>query len=145
MRPITITEDSGELASQIEAALLRDLRAHLPQSLNTGFTLVARAGEAAHAELVGGLSASTAYGWLLIKTLWVSEAQRQRGIGAQLMHAAEAKGRALGCHAAWLDTSNPQAHAFYLKLGYSVFGELANDPGQQPETHRRWFMRKDLG
>ena len=61
-----------------------------------------------------------------------------------MMARAEAKARAVGCHGAWLDTSNPEAMRFYAKLGYKPFGQLGNTPGQSPAGHRRWFMQKAL-
>ncbi len=100
--------------------------------------------KSAQNSLIGGLTASTSYGWILIKTLWVDEAQRNQGVGRLLMEEAEAKGIGLGCHSAWLDTSNPDAKTFYETLGYEVFGELSNDAEQFPESHRRWFLKKSL-
>lgn len=138
---ITIAEDDPKLAGTIEAELLRSLRATLPQSDNQGFLLSARSEDG---NLAGGLTASTSYGWLLIKTVWVAEAQRGRGLGSALMDKAEMKARDLGCHGAWLDTSSPDAMRFYEWLGYETFGQLSNAPGQTPETHRRWFMKKAL-
>jgi hypothetical protein len=60
------------------------------------------------------------------------------------MARAEQKAREVGCHNAWLDTSSPGAMCFYAKLGYTVFGQLANGSVQQPANHSRWFMRKAL-
>ena len=88
--------------------------------------------------------ASTSYSWLLIKILWVEESHRNSGIGQQLMEAAQAKGRTLNCHSAWLDTSSPKAYLFYARLGYEVFGQLENDATQSPPAHRRWFMKKSI-
>jgi GNAT superfamily N-acetyltransferase len=88
--------------------------------------------------------ASTSYGWLLVKMLWVDRAWRRTGVGTRLMAAAEEKGREIGCHAGWLDTSSAEARAFYLRLGYTVFGTLENEGGDVPAGHTRWFMRKRL-
>ena len=93
---------------------------------------------------MAGLTASTSYGWLLIKTLWVHEDQRGTGLGRQLVEAAEKKAQDLGCANAWLDTSNPAAHGFYRALGYEAFGVLENDQYTTPTGHRRWFMKKRL-
>ena len=137
----TIIEDEPQAASEIEIALLRDLRATLQQAENSSMTFTARnpAGE-----LVGGVSAGTSYGWLLIKTLWVAAEERRSGLGSRLLTAAEERGRMIGCHSAWLDTSNPQSAEFYARRGYVPFGELSNPPGQFLETHRRAFMKKTL-
>ena len=140
--PLVNIEDEGEeTAGIIENELLKALGVSLPQSQNRKFTLAAR-NEASL--LMGGLSASTSYGWLLIKMLWVDSAHRKQGIGAALVDYVEKNALAVGCHAAWLDTSNPDSMRFYRTLGYETFGELANLSGQYPEEHHRWFMKKLL-
>lgn len=141
MATITIEDDCEETAGFIEAELLKALGGTLPQSRNSRFIIAARDEKN---RLLGGLTASTSYEWMLIKTLWVDDSCRKQGIGAALVHFAEKRALSAGCHAAWLDTSNPNAMIFYLKLGYETFGQLANLPGQFAETHRRWFMKKSL-
>nr|CAA6827333.1 MAG: Unknown protein [uncultured Thiotrichaceae bacterium] len=136
---ISVEEGCGGLAEKLESELLASLAGELEQSLNTGFTLSAKNGEG---EVVGGLVASTSYGWLLVKILWVEESQRNSGIGHSLMKAAEAKAVGLNCHSVWLDTSSPKAYQFYSKLGYEVFGKLGNTDTQFPSGHCRWFMKK---
>ncbi|MEL6951008.1 MAG: GNAT family N-acetyltransferase [Pseudomonadota bacterium] len=142
MRP-TVRLVSGDAAADefLEKALLESLRSELPQSTNTSFVLSLKdpAGT-----IVGGLTANTSYGWLLIKVLWVEEAYRGLGFGRQLMEAAEQRARDADCHNAWLDTSHPEAMRFYLSLGYEVFGELSNTADQVPQGHARWFLRKSL-
>lgn len=145
MGPVTIAAvpaaQSVALAGEIERRLLDALSGINRQSANVPIVLAARDGAGA---LVGGLTGATSYGWLLVKTLWVAEGQRGSGIGSRLMQAAEDAGRAAGCHGAWLDTSNAGARAFYVRLGYADFGQLDNGPGQVPEGHVRWFMKKPL-
>ncbi len=126
---------------EIETELLKSLRSHLAQSTNTGFSLEIR--DDSH-QLIGGLTASTSYGWLLVKTLWVKDEYRGTGLGRSLMAAAEGKAVELECHSIWLDTSSPDALHFYQTLGYEVFGEIGNTPEQYPPEHRRWFMKKSL-
>lgn len=140
----TINESSTEfehLADYIEQQLLQSLRSELVQSENHSFILTAKSKQN---EVVAGLSASSSYGWLLIKTLWVKESYRAKGLGKQLMAKAEAHGTTLGCHTAWLDTSNPDAEQFYRNNGYCEFGRLENTPEQCPPSHKRWFMKKTL-
>lgn len=98
----------------------------------------------AHDELVGALVGSSAYGWFLVKMLWVAEGARSRGLGKRLMQEGEREALARGCHAAWLDTSNVGARRFYERLGYEVFGTLENQAGDAPPGHCRWFLRKRL-
>lgn len=142
---VRISKETGttknELASEIEQNLLSALARANTQSANESFILKA---SARGGHLVGGLTASTSYGWLLVKTLWVSDTCRTTGVGRQLMDAAEAEGIRLGCHGAWLDTSSIDARLFYEKLGYREFGRLENGPEKQPTGHCRWFMKKAL-
>lgn len=93
-----------------------------------------------HGRLVGGLLGSSCWQWLTIDFLWVSEELRGRGYGTRLLAAAESEAISRDCRHVYLDTFSFQARGFYEKLGYSVFGELQNFPGQ----HKRYFLRKDL-
>ena len=84
--------------------------------------------------------APTAYGWLFTQLLVVPEQTRGQGLGRRLMSLAEAEAVKRGCHAAWLDTFEFQAKAFYEKIGYSCFATLPDFP----KGSSRYFMRKDL-
>ena len=97
------------VADEIERQLLRSLTSINRQSANHRRTFCVKDQEG---QLIAGLTCSTAYGWLHIETLWVTEALRNRGLGRNLMSAAEAFGRESGCHSAWLDTSSACALAF---------------------------------
>jgi ribosomal protein S18 acetylase RimI-like enzyme len=57
-----------------------------------------------------------------------------------LMREAEAVARENGCTGIWLDTFSFQAPGFYEKLGYTVFGTLAD----YPPGHSRFFLHKTL-
>ncbi|MDJ0700020.1 MAG: GNAT family N-acetyltransferase [Woeseiaceae bacterium] len=138
---VLIEESDPSVAETIESELLKALRSTLVQSENSNFVLSAKN---AQNSLIGGLTASTSYGWVLIKVLWVDDAQRRKGVGRMLMEKAEIKGKSIGCHSVWLETSNPDAKGFYEALGYEVFGRLSNEAGQFPESHERWFMKKEL-
>ncbi|MGV1908295.1 GNAT family N-acetyltransferase [Agrobacterium cavarae] len=140
MKQIDIIEDPNA-AADVEAELLCTLRESLPQAQNLSLTFAARN---ADGQLVGGVSGSTSYGWLLIKTLWVRADARLAGLGSRLLTAAEDRGRDIGCHSAWLDTSSPEAMSFYEKRCYRPFGRLANADNQFPPSHRRTFMKKSL-
>lgn len=136
-----IEKADNNAAKLIDRELMLSLRKHLAQANNEQIVLTAKTD---NDQLIAGLTASTSYGWLLIKTLWVDESQRRNGIGTSLLDYVEGSGRKCGCHGAWLDTSSPDARTFYSAQGYSTFAELANSTGQQPESHRRWFMSKRL-
>jgi GNAT superfamily N-acetyltransferase len=95
----------------------------------------AREGES----VVAGLAGETYAGWLFIRYLWVGDALRRKGIGRELMAAAEARAAERGCWGAWVDTFSFQAPGFYRKLGYEPFGELDWSP-----DHKRFFLQKRL-
>lgn len=140
----TLREETVGFSSSVqhlEHELLQSLREELVQSENKSFALVARS---AAGDIVGGLTASSSYNWLLIKILWVEKASRGTGLGKTLLQRAEQQGSDSGCHAVWLDTSNPMAERFYTQHGYVEFGRLENGTGQSPSAHRRWFLKKYL-
>src|SRR5262245_52224268 len=96
--------------------------------------------EGADGGVVGGLYGRTAYDWLFVELLFVPESLRGRGLGSELMLRAETEAITRGCRHAWLDTFEFQARAFYERLGYACFGELAD----YPVGSARYFMRKAL-
>lgn len=77
--------------------------------------------------VVGGLWGATSYGWLYTQMLSVPAPLRGSGLGTRLIHAAEAEAVRRGCTRAWVDTQFG-ALGFYERLGYRVFGELAEFP-----------------
>src|SRR5262249_22969157 len=91
-------------------------------------------------QLVGGLVGNTVWGWLQVKQLWVASSLRGQGHGMRLLLAAEDEAQRRGCHHALLDTFDFQARGFYERLGYSVFGSVADFP----RRHERFFMAKAL-
>jgi GNAT superfamily N-acetyltransferase len=91
--------------------------------------------------VVGGLWGATAYGWLFTQLLVVPEKSRGQGLGRELLSMAETEAMKRGCHAAWLDTFEFQARAFYERIGYSCFATLPD----YPKGSSRYFMRKELG
>ena len=91
-------------------------------------------------EVVGGLLGEIYWDWLHIDILWVHETLREHGYGRKLMATAEREATARGCGSAFLDTFSFQALPFYERLGYEVFGELAD----YPPGHRRYFLKKSL-
>lgn len=133
--------EHANCSDAIEKEMLAALALANVQSSNISIVLALRDDDGS---LLGGLTASTSYGWLLIKTLWVAEELRGHGQGRALMDRAEAEGRAIGVHSVWLDTSSSMARTFYENLGYEEFGVLQNSPHQNPNGHCRWFMKKTL-
>lgn len=126
-------------AKDIETAMLADLAQINEQSLNLPLVFTRHCPDG---HLIGGVTGSTSYGWLLVKTLWVHHAHRSQGMAQSLMAQIETKAATLDCHSAWLDTSNSNARKFYERQGYMIFGCLENTTAQAPIGHARWFMRK---
>lgn len=138
---VRIAECDIAVAEWLEDKLLSSLKDTNTQAENLNIILAAKESED---QIVGGLVASTSYGWLLVKILWVESECRGSGIGRSLMEHAELSAFSRGCHGAWLDTSSADAQKFYLSLGYEIFGELRNCDDQLPSGHHRWFMKKSL-
>lgn len=90
--------------------------------------------------LVAGLSGYTAWGWLYVQWLWVSEAHRGQGLATQMLARAEAEAQGRGCHGAYIDTFNPDALRVYERAGYAVFGALPDFP----RGRTRSFLSKSL-
>src|SRR2546423_12584958 len=90
--------------------------------------------------VVGGLLGHTRWNWLYVAKLWVDERARGRGIGTQLLKAAEELARDRGCTDASLDTFEFQARPFYEKLGYELFGTLDGFP----PGYRQFYLHKRL-
>ncbi len=94
----------------------------------------------AEGTLIGGLTATTYWGWLDIDDLWLGESIRGQDIGTELMQMAETEAIRRGCKWAKLETFSFQARDFYEKLGYRVIGTLNDYP---PGSSFYW-MRKDF-
>ena len=90
--------------------------------------------------VVGGISGYTAWGWLYVQWLWLDEAHRGMGLAGRMLEAAEAEGRARGCHGSYIDTFNPIALRVYRRAGYVPFGELKDFPKGRTRT----FLSKPL-
>ena len=86
----------------------------------------------------GGLVGISYYDWLIVEMLFVPQPLRGHGLGTQLMRAAEAVAAARGCKGVWLDTGSPDAHQFYLRLGYQAFATLPD----HPRGHTKHFLAR---
>jgi GNAT superfamily N-acetyltransferase len=89
---------------------------------------------------IGGLTARIGYSRMFVELVFIPEHLRGQGLGEKLMREAETVAREHGCIGIWLDTFSFQAPGFYEKLGYTVFGELAD----YPPGHSRFFLHKHL-
>jgi GNAT superfamily N-acetyltransferase len=91
-------------------------------------------------EIIAGLSGYTAWGWLYVQWLWVSEALRGQGVAGQMLTAAETEAKARGCHGALIDTFSPVARRTYERQGYQTFG-IVDD---FPPGRSRIYLQKRL-
>lgn len=88
--------------------------------------------------VVGGLLGHTKWRWGYVSKLWLPDALRGKGIGSQLLAAAEAEAWARGCLGVYLDTFEYQALPFYQRHGYELFGTLEGFP----PGYRQYHVRK---
>jgi len=91
-------------------------------------------------EVCAGLTGRSAYDWLRIDVLWVSDGLRGEGYGAALLARAEHIAMERGCRGVHLDTHGFQAPDFYLRFGYEVFGSLPD----YPTGYGHYFLKKHL-
>lgn len=91
-------------------------------------------------EPLGGIWGKTAFNWCFVEMFIVPEQFRGQDIGSKVLTLAEDIARQRGCIGLWLDTYWFQARGFYEKLGYEVFGEIADYPRGGP----RYFLKKSL-
>lgn len=90
--------------------------------------------------LRGGITAGVWGGWLDIYFLWIDEPLRKHGYGAQLLAAAEAEARELGCRSVHVSTYSFQARPFYERHGYQVVAMVEDFP----IGHTHYHLRKQL-
>lgn len=89
---------------------------------------------------IGGAIGDSAYGWTRIELLWLPEALRRQGWGRRVMQMVEAEALARRCIGVRLETASFQARDFYEKLGYALFGTLAD----HPPGHTLYWLAKRL-
>jgi GNAT superfamily N-acetyltransferase len=90
--------------------------------------------------LVAGLKGETFWNALYVHDLWVDADRRRTGHGRALVDRAEQIARDRGCEISILSTFSFQAPRFYERLGYRVFGEVAD----LPSGHSRYWFSKRL-
>jgi ribosomal protein S18 acetylase RimI-like enzyme len=72
--------------------------------------------------ILGGILAGTVLGTMAIEHLWVDESRRGQGYGKELLMAAERIAKKSGCISGQTWVLSFQAHGFFRKQGYRVFG-----------------------
>lgn len=112
---------------EVKAKALHDGLANagqtLPASQIETFLLVI---EDAAGALIGGCKGDIAFKSAHISELWVDEAYQGKGLGRQLLKRAETHVRERDCMRIHLETRSEAARALYEKVGYRVFGTLAD-------------------
>lgn len=91
-------------------------------------------------DVVAGFSGHTWVACCELAYVWVHASQRGRGLGSQLMQAAEAGARSRGCEQLVLSTHSFQATGFYERLGYRRLFALDG----VPRGHQKVFYAKRL-
>ena len=93
-----------------------------------------------NANSIGGLTATTYWGWFDIEDFFLPESIRRKGFGKKILDKAEIIAIERGCTSAYLTTYAFQARDFYEKQGYIVVGTLKDYP---PGSEYYW-MRKNF-
>jgi ribosomal protein S18 acetylase RimI-like enzyme len=79
----------------------------------------------------GGADGHVMWRRLFIKTLWIAEGRRGRGLGRELMRTVEEEAVRRGCRSVWLTALGEPAAGFYRRLDYVEIGVLENYVGGQ--------------
>ena len=134
---IELSDRAGDASHIVESLIKYNLQQAGPSNYRP-LTLAARdqAGQ-----LVGGITGSTYWGWLVINCFWIDESWRGRGLGTSLLRAAEQEAIARGCHSSQLESFSFQNWEFYEAHGYERYGTLEDFPFE----HQRMSFRKRLG
>src|SRR5437763_5913880 len=90
--------------------------------------------------IVGGLYGWTWGGCCYVRTLWVDELHRHKGLGTRLMVLAEREAKARWARQIVLDTHSFQAPDFYRRLGFEIVGSFPD----YPKGYSQIFLRKPL-
>lgn len=90
--------------------------------------------------IVAGICGNTWGGTCEVRQFWVEESRRNRGLGTELLRAAEHEARRRGCAQMVLMTFSFQAPSFYQRNGFEVVATIDD----HPRGHKNLLMRKRL-
>lgn len=91
-------------------------------------------------KILGGAECISTWDWMHVKLLWVEESERKQGYGTKLLKLIETEAVERDCSGIHLDTFSFQAKEFYLKFGFTIFGEIKD----HPKGHDRYYLKKKL-
>lgn len=134
---VQVIDEANDDTKLIHQNLVKYVESHVGPSTYKELTLTIRD---ANGELIAGLHGMSNWQWLFVKSVFVSEGYRYKGLGTKLLKAAEQEARRRSCAGVWLDTFSFQSPDFYKKLGYTEFGVIDN----YPYNHRRSFFSKKI-
>lgn len=92
--------------------------------------------------IVAGISGWTWGDCCELQSLWVDPNHRGRGLGSQLIAAAEAEAATRGCTQTVHFTYEFQARRLYERAGYELVGRVADFP---TGTDALWFRKSLVG
>ncbi|WP_136619904.1 MULTISPECIES: GNAT family N-acetyltransferase [Mesorhizobium] len=78
--------------------------------------------------IYAGLHGHSWAGVCEIKTLWIADSERGKGLGSRLLAEAEQEARRRGCHVIHLSSFTFQAPDFYEKHGFQRLVQLEDFP-----------------
>ncbi len=90
--------------------------------------------------IVGGILAEINWNWMHVQGLWIDDSIRKSGWGTKLLSEMEEYALSKDTNNIRLETTTFQALGFYVKAGYSIFGELSD----MPKGHTSYFLQKQL-
>lgn len=91
-------------------------------------------------EYAGGILAKTIFESCYIDLLAVKKEFRGKGIARHLLEELDNHLRAMGIHTVYLNTQDYQAKGFYLKMGYTLAGQMEDVPFAG--TTRYYFVKR---
>jgi len=91
-------------------------------------------------EIASGISAYTFWNMAVVESVWTKEELRKNGYATALLNALENHAKEHNCTTIYFDTFNPQMRNLCEKLGYAVYGVMAN----YPEGYDRYYLCKKL-
>ena len=110
-----VEELPDDIKTQMETDLLSYEAKH---GIDVNYKLFALTLKNEHKEVVGILTAHTAFAEIYLREIWVDERYQNKGYGRQLLQALEQRYRESGLNNINLVSCKYQAPDFYLKCGY---------------------------